>query len=171
MQNLHLTTSGIFSYSLFAVAKSTASRRKLKFKKANSTPKACFFVRSTRTPKARLKKAFSPMVGRKGQPLAVGCLPFWTVFLPLYALPPAVGKLAVSLTKLKKDTVKMIYRFLTLGKNRLKISIPANSLEEALSRVKFEQRPLLIARLHKDFYAKKSPIQTAIQTTKGGIYA
>ncbi|HHF3764734.1 TPA: ash family protein, partial [Haemophilus influenzae] len=108
-----LAPSFTLHYSENALAKSRASRRKLNLLKANSSTPVltrAFFVRSVYAPlKNNLSsdRLFS-MVTRNGQPLAVGCSPLVAVFLPCYALPPVVGKLAVTPKNLLKDTAEMI---------------------------------------------------------------
>lgn len=74
MKKIHFNKSAVFCYAFAIVAKSTISRGKLTdLDKANSTPKACFFVRNTRTPKENTLNVFLSMVGRKGKgsPFAV----------------------------------------------------------------------------------------------------
>ncbi|OOF42807.1 hypothetical protein BKK51_12450 [Rodentibacter trehalosifermentans] len=103
-----------------ALAKSEASRRKLNLLQANSTPifTRAFFVRSVHAPiqYSLFSDSLSSMVVRNGQPLAVGCLPVMTVFLPCYVLPPVVGKLAVVSQNLLQETAEMIYKFLCVNR-------------------------------------------------------
>lgn len=93
------------------VAKSTASRGKLKMSKANtSTPKnnRAFFVCSIRTPKTSLKnQERSSMVERSGQSLLIGCYPLTAVFHPVTFYRQTVESLAVDSEILSKESIKM----------------------------------------------------------------
>ncbi|WP_256867604.1 host cell division inhibitor Icd-like protein, partial [Haemophilus quentini] len=135
-----LAPSFTLHYSKNALEKSRASRRKLNLLKANSAPQCAFFVRSVRAPlKNNLSsdRLFS-MVTRNGQPLAVDCSPLVAVFLPCYALPPVVGKLAVTLQNLLKDTAEMIYKFLCVNRTQSHFNlcvISLNSTTEEQARL------------------------------------
>ena len=92
------------------VAKSTASRGKLKMSKANtSTPKnnRAFFVCSIRTPKENRLAVFLSMVERSGQSLLIGCYPLWAVFHPVTFYRQTVESLAVDSEILSKESIKM----------------------------------------------------------------
>lgn len=119
VQNTILHPFAIIGYPDDVVAKSTTSRRKLNnLTKANiSTPfNRAFFIRSLRTSKISPAMDLFSMVGRKGQSLAVGCFPLLAVFLPLYVLPPVVGKLAVVFRNTNKGLSRMIYQFIGISR-------------------------------------------------------
>lgn len=149
-----LQQGGKFAIFSHAIAKSIVSRRKLnQNKKANRcTPLACFFICRLRTPKENhplIKRVvLLSMVGRRGQRLGVGCFPFWTVFLPLYALPPAVGKLAESLMH-KKETAKMktyLFKFLSLTTGKTTPCIIARNEDEARQKHGKNERLTMVYR-------------------------
>lgn len=173
-ENFSLSKISNMDYISLAFAKSRAERRNSNLYTANtSTPfnDRAFFVRSTRTPKECYNLARSSMMAcnGKGSPFAVfRVLQFST---PLHAIARIVENSAIAPKQLNTELSAMIYKFLTLntGSKRLRISIFANSLEEALSKCQFTQRPLLIARLNPNF-AKNRPNLTACNA-KGGIYA
>ena len=166
-----LTDKTRLNYINPALAKSRASRRKLNLLKANSAPRCAFFVRSVYAPlKNNLSsdRLFS-MVTRNGQPLAVGCSPLVAVFLPCYALPPVVGKLAVTPKNLLKDTAEMIYKFLCVNRthphfNLCIQTIHANSEESARLSLNADFRHLVTV-------AKINPKFNRTLAMKGGIYA
>ncbi|MGX2948076.1 ash family protein [Frederiksenia canicola] len=153
----------LIGYSAPVIAKSIASREKLNnLHMANdSTPLTrAFFVRSLRTPKenAFLKnkeRSFLSMVGRIGQRLGVGCVPYVAVSHPDTLYRPAVRSKAVDIKNLHMELSQMFYKFLFTG-SRLRITVFANNLAEAYKRLPLSQsKPVLIARL---------PVQ-------GGVYA
>ncbi|HHE8880215.1 TPA: host cell division inhibitor Icd-like protein [Haemophilus influenzae] len=169
-----LAPSFTLHYSENALAKSRASRRKLNLLKANSSTPVltrAFFVRSVYAPlKNNLSsdRLFS-MVTRNGQPLAVGCSPLVAVFLPCYALPPVVGKLAVTPKNLLKDTAEMIYKFLCVNRthphfNLCIQTIHANTEESARLSLNADFRHLVTV-------AKINPKFNRTLAMKGGIYA
>ena len=119
----------------YVVAKSTTSRGKLnRNKKANRcTPLACFFICSIRTPKENALSVLLSMVGRRGQRLAVGCFPFWTVFHPFTLYRQTVESLAESLIH-KKETAKMktyLFKFLSLTTGKITPCLIARNEAEA----------------------------------------
>ncbi|WP_406812040.1 ash family protein [Histophilus somni] len=140
----HFTKCGQFFTISTHLKKASASRRKLKNTKANNrTPQACFFIRNLRTPKINLAIDLFSMVERKGQPLAVGYVPLCVVSYPFTLYRPTVGSLAESLLNITKDTAKMLYKFMLLGKNRLKLSIRAKSEAEARQQLNLSKNQAL----------------------------
>lgn len=139
------------------VAKSTTERGNSNYELTanSSTPLIrAFFVRSIRTPKENALSVLLSMVGRIGQRLIVGCLPLVAVFHPDTFYRQA-WKLAVDVKNLLTEFSQMLYTFLFIH-SRLRISVFANSLTEAYSRLPTSNiKPLLIAR----------------KSTKGGVYA
>lgn len=139
------------------VAKSTTERGNSNYELTanSSTPLIrAFFVRSIRTPKENALSVLLSMVGRIGQRLIVGCLPLVAVFHPDTFYRQA-WKLAVDVKNLLTEFSQMLYTFLFIH-SRLRISVFANSLTEAYSRLPTSNiKPLLIAR----------------KSAKGGAYA
>ncbi|MDG6827635.1 hypothetical protein [Glaesserella parasuis] len=133
-----------------------------------------FFVRSIRTPKENTDPkngecGFLSMVGRIGQRLIVGCSPVGAVFQPVTRYRPNPGKFSGSLHKLSTELSKMFYTFLFIH-SRLRISVFANSLTEAYSRLpKSDIKPLLISRKSQakgGVYQAKAQADLAYQTLK-----
>ncbi|MDG6327081.1 ash family protein [Glaesserella parasuis] len=143
-------------YPAHVVAKSTTEPENSNdLLMANSTPRACFFIRSTRTPKERLERL--SMVACNGKGFALCCVPLVAVSQPVTRYRPNPEKFSGSLHKSLMELSKMFYTFLFIH-SRLRISVFANSLTEAYSRLpKSDVKPLLIAR-------KSSRV-------KGGVYA
>ena len=139
------------------VAKSTTERGNSNdlYTADNSTPfNRAFFVRSIRTPKENALSVILSMVGRVGQCLIVGYFPCMVVFHPDTFYRQA-WKLAVVPKIIYTELSKMLYTFLFIH-SRLRISVFANSLTEAYSRLPTSDvKPLLIAR----------------KSAKGGVYA
>ncbi|WP_249961941.1 ash family protein [Histophilus somni] len=148
----HFTKCGQFSTILTPLKKTGVSRGKLNdLQMANSsTPlNRAFFIRNLRTPKINLAIDLFSMVERKGQPLAVGCLPFVAVFHPFTFYRPTVESLAVDMKNLQMGLSQMLYKFMLLGKNRLKLSIRANTEQQARQLLNLnQQNALLIARIN-----------------------
>ena len=105
-----LTDKTRLNYIKSAFAKSSASREKLNFQKANnSTPNRAFFVRAiylSNKNSVIFDKLF-PMVERNGQPFAVGCFPFEAVSHPVTFYRPTVRSLAVVPEDYQKETTQM----------------------------------------------------------------
>lgn len=140
----------LLGYSFLVVAKSTTEPgNSNNLDKANSsTPlNRAFFVRSTRTPKENVISIILSMVAcnGKGSPFAVHLVEQFSS--PLHVTAQTLESLAVAPNKSDKELSAMIYKFLLLGSQRLKITVRANNKAEALSKVKFNSKPLLIARL------------------------
>lgn len=155
------------------VAKSTAepenSNNQTLANKSTPSNRA-FFVRGLRTPKEnnRLKielVAFLSMVGRNGQRLIVGCSPVGAVFHPV-TLYRQAWKLAVDVQNLQLGFSAMLFKFLT--GSRLKITIRANSEQEARQRLQLSDSAICIARYSNAFLAQK---QAKLTACKGVSYA
>ncbi|HDL1260445.1 ash family protein [Mannheimia haemolytica] len=87
---------------------------------------------------------------------------------PVTRYRPNPEKFSGSPKNLHTELSAMIYKFLTLtGNKRLKITVQANSKAEALSRIQFTNKPLLVARL-RNATAKNPQNMTACE---GVIYA
>ena len=143
-----------------------------------STPlnNRAFFVRSLHTPKESnqtktgfvvfLSNEFNQtnfglveslsMVACNGKGFALCCVPIVAVFEPVIRYRPKASKLqVVALQKLQLELLAMFYKFLIIGKNRLKISILASNEKEARSLLSITSTAVLIART----------------PAKGGLYA
>ncbi|AZI13299.1 ash family protein [Avibacterium paragallinarum] len=140
LQNRHhlLTSAGNLSYFITALLKSAEPRNSNDISVADKyTPlNACFFMRSTNTPQERPELHESPerlsMVACYGKGFALCCVPLIAVFEPVTRYRPKASKLqAVTSKYLFSGVTAMIYKFLLLGKKRLKIAILANSEQEA----------------------------------------
>ncbi|MDG6331499.1 ash family protein [Glaesserella parasuis] len=163
-------------YSVHIIAKSITERGNSndELTANSSTPfNRAFFVRSIRTPKENTvpkngERSFLSMVGRIGQRLIVGCLPLVAVFHPDTFYRQA-WKLAVDVKNLLTEFSQMFYTFLFIH-SRLRISVFANSLTEAYSRLpKADIKPLLIARKSQakgGVYQAKAQADLAYQTLK-----
>ncbi|MCK3656101.1 hypothetical protein A4G19_14455 [Pasteurellaceae bacterium Macca] len=171
--NINALTNGrIFPKFCTAVAKSIAEPRNSNdLSTANSTPKACFFIRSTRTPQERPER--QSMVACSGKGFALCCVPLIAVFEPVTRYRQQASKLsAVALRKYSTELRKMLYTYLTRqGEKRLNITFYARNFTEAKSKLQAfnpSQPPLLIKRLP---VAKCSQNQTACLASQGGMYA
>ncbi|WP_406812355.1 ash family protein [Histophilus somni] len=103
-------------YASGVVAKSTTGRRKLNdlLMAKDSTPlnNRAFFVRSLRTPNENASSVLLSMVGRIGQPLAVGCVPLVAVSYPDTLYRQAVGSKAVDMKNLQMGLSQMLFDIL-----------------------------------------------------------
>lgn len=162
-------------YSVHVVAKSTTEPQNSNdLYLANSTPQACFFIRSTRTPKENTapknrESGFLSMVACNGKGFALCCVPSIAVSEPVTRYRPNPQKFSGSLHKSYLELSKMFYTFLFIH-SRLRISVFANSLTEAYSRLpKSDIKPLLIARKSQakgGVYQAKAQADLAYQTLK-----
>ncbi|WP_244238710.1 ash family protein [Actinobacillus indolicus] len=157
-------------YPAHVVAKSTTEPENSNdLYMANSTPKACFFIRSTRTPKENTAprnraSEFLSMVACNGKGFALCCVPCIAVSQPVTRYRPNPEKFSGSLHKSYMELSKMFYTFLFIH-SRLRISVFANSLTEAYSRLpKSDIKPLLIAR--KSSQANQTACQTPEQNNR-----
>ncbi|GAB1673061.1 hypothetical protein [Mannheimia haemolytica] len=146
-----------------AVAKSTAEPGNSNLTKGEQHAQRAFFVRSTRTPKERLEtlrgsecpyELGMSVFGHTQILSMVACngkgSPFadflWCQFSSLlHATAQTLESLAVALINQPKDTVMKRFKFLT--GSRLIITIYANNRQEAENKIKWTNKPLLIARL------------------------
>ena len=111
---------------------------------AQSTPKACFFMRNIRTPQNKLRILFqhlstiySSMVERN-EPSLTGCLPVMAVSHLVTLYRPTVRSLAVDSENLSQDTAEMIYKFLCVNRTQSHFNlcvISLNSTTEEQARL------------------------------------
>ncbi len=157
-------------YPAHVVAKSTTERQNSNdLSTANSTPQACFFIRSTRTPKERLERL--SMVTCNGKGFALCCVPLIAVSDPVTRYRPKRQNFSGSLHKLSTELSAMIYKFLCLNRtkhtyNQETLYIQADSEEQARLQLSADYR-LLLDRPIAKFRAN----QTACHQVNGGIYA
>ncbi|OOR98874.1 hypothetical protein B0187_06320 [Haemophilus paracuniculus] len=145
-------TSGTISAKFCtAVLNQTAEPENSIQTKGEQHAQRAFFVRSFYTPQARPETLSGSeclsMVVRNGKGSPFADFPLVSVSQPVTHYRPNPEKFSGSPENLPKGLFTMIYKFLTLGERRLRITILANSQAEALSRIQFTQRPVLIARL------------------------
>ncbi|WGE43037.1 ash family protein [Actinobacillus equuli] len=158
-QEKSFTSGQIFNKFHNVIAKSMTERENSNnLSKANitSTPKnRAFFVCGLHTPKERYNLACSSMVACSGQGIALGCFPLIAVFSPRYTLSPyTVRSVSDSPSKFIKGLLAMLFKFITLGEKRLKITVHARNEQEARNKL-ICSHAVLFARIN----------------TKGGIYA
>ena len=150
-----LTGAGNLSYFITALLKSAepgnSNNKQLAY--SNTPLNACFFMRSTNTPQERPELHESPerlsMVACCGKGFALCCVPIVAVFQPVTRYRPKDWKLqAVTSKNFTIGVTAMIYKFLLLGKKRLKIAILANSEQEARQRLNLPRdKAAFIARI------------------------
>ncbi|PVX39781.1 Ash family protein [Pasteurella langaaensis DSM 22999] len=113
-------------YSCSVVAKSTTEPGNSNYLlMANSTPKACFFIRSTRTPKENRMQirivAFLSMVACSGKGFALCCVPLVAVFQPVTRYRPKPGNFSVvTSSNLLMELSAMIYLFKAVNRSDLR---------------------------------------------------
>lgn len=111
----HFTTKVILDYLNNALAKSKAEPdNSNNLSLAHNTPlNACFFMRSTRTPKRKTKiRLFNQsMVTCSGKGFALCCVPVIAVCQPVTRYRPSLTTLAVTSKNLFNGVTDMLYRF------------------------------------------------------------
>ncbi|WP_279571632.1 host cell division inhibitor Icd-like protein [Volucribacter amazonae] len=119
---------------------------------ANSTPQACFFIRSIRTPQARQWR--HSMVAYSGKGFALCCEPLIAVFQPVMRYRPQAWKLqAVTSENLLSGVTKMIYQFLGVSRQHYdptqaeQIRILAESENQARAYLARDYVLILLGRL------------------------
>lgn len=156
-------------YALAVVAKSTTEPENSNdLYLANSTPQACFFIRSTRTPKERLERL--SMVACNGKGFALCCVPSIAVSQPVTRYRPNPEKFSGSLHKSYLELSKMIYKFLCLNRtkhtyNQETLYIQADSEEQARLQLSADYR-LLLDRPIAKFRANQAACPTPEQNNR-----
>lgn len=163
------TKCGGFWHYFGVVAKSTAEPgNSNKLSLAQSTPKACFFMRKLHAPKERPERL--SMVACNGKGSALCCVPVIAVFQPVTRYRQNLENLAVTLENLFTGVTQM-YQFIFAGirrtdlTNRIqKIRITADN--EHTARKAFAKEFILIL-------AGKINLKNTVKSnrTLGGIYA
>lgn len=147
---------GKYANFIIALGKSSASREKLNDKSvANSTPTACFFIRSTRTPKKRPKpcRERGSMVACYGQPLAVGCVPLIAVSHPVTRYRQTVRSQAVTLQNKFSGVTQMIYLFNAIDRRDFSnTALNLYTFPKRTMRVKADSREQARKALSRDYF-------------------
>ncbi|MCW9698771.1 MULTISPECIES: ash family protein [unclassified Avibacterium] len=151
-----LTENAFENYSIPAFAKSKAepgNSNDILVAYSNTPINACFFMRSTNTPKESVMQicttAFLSMVACYGKGFALCCVPQVAVFQPVTRYRPSLETLAVTSRKLFTCGVNaMIYLFKAVSRSDLRntkkhlssfprytVRINADSIEQATAQV------------------------------------
>ncbi|MFZ7236505.1 ash family protein [Avibacterium gallinarum] len=115
---------------------------------SNTPINACFFMRSTNTPKERLKMACSSMVACYGKGFALCCVPVIAVFQPVTRYRPSLETFAVTSKNLFTGVTAMLYLFKAVSRSDLRntrklissfprytVRINAESIEQATAQI------------------------------------
>ncbi|MCW9698146.1 ash family protein [Avibacterium sp. 20-129] len=119
---------------------------------SNTPINACFFMRSTNTPKESVMQicttAFLSMVACYGKGFALCCVPLIAVFQPVTRYRPSLETLAVTSKHLFSGVTAMIYLFKAVSRSDLRntkkhlssfprytVRINADSIEQATAQV------------------------------------
>ncbi|MFZ7316355.1 ash family protein [Avibacterium avium] len=115
---------------------------------SNTPINACFFMRSTNTPKERLKMACSSMVACYGKGFALCCVPLIAVSQPVTRYRPSLRTFAVTSQHLFSGVTAMLYLFKAVSRSDLRntrklissfprytVRINADSIEQATAQV------------------------------------
>lgn len=158
MNSFHFTKAPKADYSNSAIAKSIAERGNSNnlYQANTSTPfnYRAIFVCSLRTPKENQSAQncadyFLSMIACDGQRLIVGCLPDMAVFHPVTSYRQIVESLAIALNIKYQELSQMLFKFLLLGENRLRISIRATSEQQARAQLNLNRNnSVFIARIN-----------------------
>ena len=134
---------------------------------AQSTPKACFFMRKLHTPKER--PARLSMVACNGKGSALCCVPLIAVFQPVTRYRQNLENLAVTLKNLFSGVTQMyqfIFALMRTPKQSLKIRILADNEQQARARFDCGDSLLFVGRINQN--PRKNNRTLAAQ---GGVYA
>ena len=120
---------------------------------AQSTPKACFFMRKLHTPKERLARL--SMVACNGKGSALCCVPLIAVFQPVTRYRQNLENLAVTLKNLFSGVTQMyqfifaVFRHTPEGDKALKIRITADNEQQARNRFVNGDRLHFVGRINR----------------------
>lgn len=165
-----LTPRGEFGTLSPQSQKMTAEpRNSNKLSVAQSTPKACFFMRKLHTPKERLARP--SMVACSGKGSALCCFPVMTVFEPVTRYRQQASKLqAVTSNQIFTGITQMyqfIFALMRTPKHSLKIRILADNEHQARARFSDGGTSLLfIGRINLN-----QPKNNRTFAAQGGVYA
>ena len=143
-----------------------------KLSTAQSTPKACFFMRKLHTPKERPERL--SMVACNGKGSALCCVPLIAVFQPVTRYRQNLENLAVTSEKFINGVTQMyqfifaVFRHTHEGTNRaLKIRITADNEQQARNRFVNGDRLHFVRRINLHL----QPVANINCTLKGACYA
>ena len=164
-----LTPRGEFGTLFPQSQKKTAEPRKSnKISVAQSTPKACFFMRKLHTPKERPERL--SMVACNGKGSALCCVPLIAVFEPVTRYRQSLETKAVTLKNLFSGVTQMyqfIFALMRTPKQSLKIRILADNEHQARARFSDGGSSLLfIGRINLN-----QPKNNRTFAAQGGVYA
>ena len=164
-----LTPRGEFGTLSPQSQKMTAEpRNSNKLSVAQSTPKACFFMRKLHTPKERPERL--SMVACNGKGSALCCVPLIAVFQPVTRYRQNLENLAVTLKNLFSGVTQMyqfIFALMRTPKQSLKIRILADNEHQARARFSDGGSSLLfIGRINLN-----QPKNNRTFAAQGGVYA
>lgn len=164
-----LTPRGEFGTLSPQSQKMTAEpRNSNKLSVAQSTPKACFFMRKLHTPKERPERL--SMVACNGKGSALCCVPLIAVFEPVTRYRQSLETKAVTLKNLFSGVTQMyqfIFALMRTPKQSLKIRILADNEHQARARFSDGGSSLLfIGRINLN-----QPKNNRTFAAQGGVYA
>lgn len=164
-----LTPRGEFGTLSPQSQKMTAEpRNSNKLSVAQSTPKACFFMRRLHTPKERPERL--SMVACNGKGSALCCVPLIAVFEPVTRYRQSLETKAVTLKNLFSGVTQMyqfIFALMRTPKQSLKIRILADNEHQARARFSDGGSSLLfIGRINLN-----QPKNNRTFAAQGGVYA
>ena len=164
-----LTPRGEFGTLSPQSQKTTAEpRNSNKLSVAQSTPKACFFMRKLHTPKERPERL--SMVACNGKGSALCCVPLIAVFEPVTRYRQSLETKAVTLKNLFSGVTQMyqfIFALMRTPKQSLKIRILADNEHQARARFSDGGTSLLfIGRINLN-----QPKNNRTFAAQGGVYA
>ena len=172
-----LTPRGEFGTLFPQSQKTTAEpRNSNKLSVAQSTPKACFFMRKLHTPKERPERL--SMVACNGKGSALCCVPLIAVFQPVTRYRQNLENLAVTLEKFINGVTQMyqfIFALMRTPKQSLKIRILADNEQQARARFTHGDTLLFVGRINQNprknnrTLAARFPL--SVSATQGGVYA
>ena len=138
---------------------------------AQSTPKACFFIRKLHTPKERLARL--SMVACNGKGSALCCVPLIAVFEPVTRYRQSLETKAVTLKNLFSGVTQMyqfifaVFRHTPEGDKALKIRITADNEQQARNRFVNGDRLHFVGRIN--LHRQNTPKTN--RTLQGACYA
>lgn len=165
-----LTNDRNLNYIRTALAKSNVEPENSNDKTlANSTPQACFFIRSIRTPQARQRR--HSMVAYSGKGFALCCVPMFAVSQPVIRYRPEPENFQAVTSLANIGVTKMIYQFLGVSRQHYdptqaeQIRILAESENQARAYLARDYVLILLGRLPNSAKNDRTLV------IKGGVYA
>lgn len=149
-ENFYRATEANLSYFNTALSNSAepGNSNDISLAYSNTPINACFFMRSTNTPKERLKMACSSMVACYGKGFALCCVPVIAVFQPVTRYRPSLETFAVTSKNLFTGVTAMLYLFKAVSRSDLRntrklissfprytVRIIADSIKQATAQV------------------------------------